>query len=222
MTPKEPQYQRCIELRDADGLTRLGLMSNQVWVDDPIRLVFVLSRYKFVAKMLAGLDRVLEIGCADAFGSRIVLQEVGALTVTDFDPLFIDDVVERMDNRWPMDARVHDILDAPIAEEFDAAYALDVIEHIQKADERRFVGNIAASLVAEGVCIIGAPSLQSQQFASPLSREGHVNCKEAGDLQSLLADFFRHVHVFSMNDEVVHTGFSKMAHYYLALCEGVR
>ncbi len=34
-----------------------------------------------------------------------------------------------------------------------------------------------------------------------------------------------YVFLFSMNDEVVHTGFSKMAHYLLALCvtpKGVR
>ena len=29
---------------------------------------------------------------------------------------------------------------------------------------------------------------------------------------------FHNVFLFSMNDEVVHTGFSPMAHYLLALC----
>lgn len=41
---REPQYQICVELRDRQGITRLGLMSNQGWHDDPRHLVFVLSR----------------------------------------------------------------------------------------------------------------------------------------------------------------------------------
>ena len=30
--------------------------------------------------------------------------------------------------------------------------------------------------------------------------------------------FFKHVFLFSMNDEVVHTGFEKMAHYLFVVC----
>jgi hypothetical protein len=34
--------------------------------------------------------------------------------------------------------------------------------------------------------------------------------------------YFQNVFVFSMNDEVVHTGFSPMAHYLFAMGVGVR
>jgi len=71
--PKEAQYQFLLEL-EKEGLEQLGLMSSQVWRDDPRRLLFVLARYKFVAKMFAGMKKVLEVGCADAFGTRIVRQ----------------------------------------------------------------------------------------------------------------------------------------------------
>ena len=92
---REPQYNRCLELRDTIGLTSLGLMTNQVWYDDPRRLTFLLARYKFVAKMLAGRRNVGEVGCGDAFGTRVVLQEVPDVTVYDFDPLFIEDIRAR-------------------------------------------------------------------------------------------------------------------------------
>jgi len=95
-----------------------------------------------------------------------------------------------------------------------------VIEHINKADEERFVANITASLESPGVLIIGMPSLQSQAHASPASQAGHVNCKDAKDLKALLLRFFQNVFIFSMNDEVVHTGFYPMAHYLFALCVG--
>jgi len=217
---REPQYQICLSIQDRQGLTPLGLMSNQTWHDDPKRLTFVLARYKFVAKMLSGKERVLEVGCADAFATRIVQQEVGQVTAIDFDPVFIEDVQQRMEDRWKFDAYVHDILEGPVPGSFDAAYCLDVLEHIQPADEHRFIANIVASLKPHGTLIVGSPSLQSQAYASPPSKAGHVNCKDAPQLKALMAEYFQHVFIFSMNDEMVHTGFYPMAHYLLAIgCE---
>ncbi|MBI2839846.1 MAG: class I SAM-dependent methyltransferase [Acidobacteria bacterium] len=210
---REPQYQNCIDIQDSVGLTRLGLMSNQTWYDDPKRLVFVMSRYKFVSRLLSGMKNVLEVGCADAFGTRIVLQEVAHVTAIDFDPVFVRDVMDRMDDRWRFDCRVHDILDGPLDGAFDGVYALDLLEHIPHAQEDRLLRNMVASLSATGVLVIGTPSIQSQAHASPQSRAGHVNCKDGKGLRELLATCFHNVFIFSMNDEVVHTGFHPMAHY---------
>lgn len=219
---REPQYDRCLEVDDLAGRARLGLMSNQVWHDDPRRLVFVLARYKFAAKMLSGLGRVLEVGCADAFATRIVAQEVGKVTAVDFDPVFIEDVRARTDPRWQIDCRIHDMLLGPIPEQFDGAYAIDVLEHIAPNLEDVFLGNIVASLASHGVLLVGIPSIHSQAYASPASRAGHVNCKDAEGLRSTMSRFFHNVFIFSMNDEVVHTGFAAMAHYLFALCCGLR
>ncbi|MEI6503352.1 MAG: class I SAM-dependent methyltransferase, partial [Armatimonadota bacterium] len=215
---REPQYQRCVELRDTEGLASLGLMSNQTWHDDPKRLVFMLARYKFVAKMMAGQGHVLEVGCADAFGTRIVQQEVGKLTAVDFDPVFVADAQSRLDPHWPFECFVHDLTAGPVPGQFEAAYSLDVLEHIAPEQDELFLANLVASLAPHGTLIIGTPSAQSQVHASPASREGHVNCKDAPALRELLGRFFHNVFIFSMNDEVVHTGFTPMANYLLALC----
>ena len=214
---REPQYERALELLRAKGRTPLGLMTNQAWHDDPKHLLFTLSRYKFVAKMLAEREHVLEVGCADAFGTRIVVQAVRRLTATDFDSTFVEDVLERMDERWSFECVQHDLLVGPVPGRYDAAYALDVIEHIPQQQELVFTGNIVESLTPHGVLILGSPSLESQAYASPPSKAGHVNCKDARGLRALMQQFFHNVFVFSMNDEVVHTGYSPMAHYLLAI-----
>ncbi len=214
---KEAQYQFLIEL-EKQGLEQLGLMSSQVWRDDPRRLLFVLARYKFVAKMFSGMNKVLEVGCADAFGTRVVRQEVPNVVATDFDPIFIQRNQQRVSPKWPITFKVHDMLAGPLAEGFDGAYAVDVLEHIPAADEDRFLGNIAASLNPQGVCLIGSPSLQSQEYASPPSEAGHVNCKDAPGMKATMSRHFHNVFIFSMNDEVVHTGFYPLAHYLWALC----
>jgi 2-polyprenyl-3-methyl-5-hydroxy-6-metoxy-1,4-benzoquinol methylase len=215
---REPQYNRCLEIKNKQGLTSLGLMTNQVWEDDPRRLTFLLSRYKFVSKMLTGKKFVGELGCGDAFGTRVVMQTVEKVVAYDFDPVFIADIKERRSERWPVEAYFHDILERRLPNVHDAIYSLDVIEHIQSVDENTYLAHLRDSLTDDGVLIIGTPSLESQAYASPPSKEGHVNCKSGNELQALLRNFFSNVFLFSMNDEVVHTGFSPMAHYLFAVC----
>ena len=73
-----------------------------------------------------------------------------------------------------------------------------------------------------GVCIVGSPNTTATPYASPVSLEGHINLKSAETMRATMSRRFENVFIFSMNDEVVHTGFSPMAHYLFALCSGVR
>lgn len=219
---KEVQYQVIVEAAEQRGVERFGLRSSESWHEDPKHLVFRLARYKFAAKMLAGRKHVLEVGCGDAFGTRIVQAEVGSLTAIDFDPVFIDDVNARMVPRWKFDALVHDMLSGPVPGSFDAVYSLDVLEHINANDEQLFLKNSFGNLDPNGAAIIGIPSLESQTYASPQSKIGHINCKSMPEFKALMQKYFHNVFMFSMNDEVVHTGHHKMAHYLFAVCAGRR
>ena len=214
---KEPQYNRQVILRNTLGASKLGLTTNQLWHDDPRHLLFVLARYKFVSKMLSGKKNVLEVGCGDAFGSRIVLQEIENLHAIDFDSTFVKDVNDRKEKKWEFKCTEHDMLSGPVTGHFDAAYSLDVLEHIKKEEEYQFLTNVVDSLEENGVLIIGTPSIQSQTYASPPSKEGHINCKSYHELKELIGCFFENVFLFSMNDEVVHTGFYPMAHYLFCI-----
>ncbi|HUQ69770.1 MAG TPA: class I SAM-dependent methyltransferase, partial [Planctomycetaceae bacterium] len=137
----------------------------------------------------------------------------------DFDPVFIADARERMRDRWAYDAQVVDVTKDPIpGGPYDGVYSLDVLEHLPADRDDLVIGKLCNALTADGVCLIGMPSLESQLYASPGSRAGHINCKTAPDLKALMQRHFHTVFMFSMNDEIVHTGFHKMAHYILALC----
>lgn len=214
----EEQYGEVIEAIRRRGLERLGYMTSWAWFDDPRRLTFTLARYKFVAKMLDGSDSVLEIGCGDGFGTRVVRQAVRSLVAIDFDSELLDSARSVASDKFPIDFRQHDMLSAPTNQQFSACYCLDVLEHILPADEDRFLSNVCGSLVSSGICIVGTPSLESQSYASKYSKLGHVNCKSQRDLGDLMRNYFHNVFMFSMNDEVVHTGYGAMSHYNIALC----
>ncbi len=218
---REHQYNRFIKSKPYFNHNKLGLSVDFAYENDPIRLTFSTSRYKFVSKMFKGFNNVLEIGCGDGFFSRIVKQNVKNLVATDFDDMFIENAKENYistKKKWRIQFKVLDILKEKFHSKFDGIYALDVFEHIKKNKERLFLKNISISLKKNGVLILGIPSLESQKYASKISKEGHVNCKSADEFSKILGKYFNNVFMFSMNDEVIHTGFGKMAHYLIAIC----
>jgi 2-polyprenyl-3-methyl-5-hydroxy-6-metoxy-1,4-benzoquinol methylase len=186
------------------------------WSHDPKHLCFSLSRYKFVSKMLEGMNSVLEIGAAEGFKSAIVSKVVNNLTLSDYTDTF------RKSYHGINEYIVHDFTKSKLYRQFDGIYALDVIEHIDKKYETKFLKNILHSLKKNGVLIFGCPSIESQKYASKISKMGHVNTKNKKKLKELLLKYFHCVFPFSMNDEVLHTGFDKMSHYILVCCTSKR
>ena len=215
---KEKQYSILYDVSKRCGVSKFGIMANESWNNDPKRTLFTLARYKFVSKMLSNKKLILEVGCADGFGTRIVKQHVDKLDAIDFDDLFIENAIKTNSDEWPITFFSHNILDAPINNNYDGIYALDVLEHIDKNDEETFIRNCIQSMNNNGILIIGMPSLESQKYASPQSKAGHVNCKSGNEFRETMENYFSNCFLFSMNDEVVHTGYNKMAHYLIAVC----
>jgi hypothetical protein len=190
---------------------QLGDMHAASFAADPKHLGFVLARYKFVARMLTGKARVLEIGCGDTTGARVVKPVVGKLIGIDRELYTPPLCIEAYD---------HDMLVGPFGHDYDAIYALDVLEHVSLAHEDTFLRHVTASLDAHGLFIVGTPSKESQAYASEISRAHHVNCKTEDELRTTLGRHFRNVLMFGMNDEILHTGFGPMCQYRLAICAG--
>lgn len=211
----EPQYQSYHDHQPEI----LGPMASQYWRDDPKLLGIHLARYKFVSKMLAGKEKVAEVGCGDGWFSRVVEREVEELHLYDFDKRFIDSIYERKGPK----AYVHNMLDGKLEYgQYDAIYSLDCLEHIAPNKQKKFISNICDSLLPDGCVIIGMPSLESQKYASPASKRGHVGCMSGGEMKAFMGNYFSNVFLFSMNDETIHTGFYPMAHYLIAVACNAR
>jgi cyclopropane fatty-acyl-phospholipid synthase-like methyltransferase len=194
----------------------LGPFTSYSWRNDPKHLCFRFSRYKFCSKLLAGKKKVLEVGCGDAFATPVVAQVVESVRCIDFEPLLYKDNKKRLKKFSNITFAVHDITKKPLNERFDAAFSLDVLEHIKPEDEHKFFENICKSLRQHGILIVGTPNITAEQYATKHNETGHINLKGWKDLQKLLSQYFYNEFLFSMNDEVVHTGYYPMAHYLFA------
>lgn len=198
------------EGEQCDG--HMGLMSSFRWKSDPKTVLFMLARYKWASRMLEGKHKVVEIGCGDAFGSRLVAESVGHLHCFDQDDLMIKSAAPHPKITYHAGRFVRGVSGYP----YDAAYALDVVEHMNDAEMHGLLF-VLHEAVNGGIVIIGSPSLESQRYASPLSKANHINCMTQPQLREAMLRHFKNVLMFSMNDEIVGTGFSPMSHYNIAV-----
>lgn len=196
---------------------QLGPSHAASFFKDAKHVGFMLARYHYVARLFYGRGRVLELGCGDGTGARVVAQAVGSVVGVDRHP-YDGGFPGRFEQR-----PLHVVWNKPPpGAPFDAAYALDVLEHIAPADEHEFFANVKMSLSMDGAFICGMPSLESQDYATQDSLREHVNCKTEGALRDLMMLHFRNVFMFGLNDMTLHCGFGPMCHYRLAVCAGKR
>lgn len=204
------------------GNVIMGDIASFNWMDDPKRLLFSLAKYKFISNFVEKDHHVLEIGCSDGFCSQIVAEKVKKYNGIDISKEAIDSANLYVQNiRSNMTFEEMDVFDKEIVQKlgvYDIVFSLDVLEHIEKKKEEIFIQNIVKLLNKNGIILIGMPSLQSQIYASDLSKIGHINCKDASELKNFLKKYFQYIYIFGVNDEMVHTGFEKLRHYNIALC----
>jgi 2-polyprenyl-3-methyl-5-hydroxy-6-metoxy-1,4-benzoquinol methylase len=201
---------------------RLGPWTSYSLMHDPKHMAFVLSRYKFCSKLLAGKERVLEVGCGDGFGAPIVAAEVGRLHCVDWEPRNIEGNRSRLSFLTNTSFELLDVSTNKPSGSYDGIFNIDVIEHLEPEYEIGFMDNITMVLDPHGLLIVGTPNESAAQYATHRSDHQHINLKSAKTLKSLMLRYFYNCLVFSMNDEVVHTGYFPMAHYLFAVGFGKR
>lgn len=181
-----------------------------------LRFLIRLSRYKFAAKMLKRTDTLLEIGCGSGLGSIFFGQFCRKVTGIDVKTTEIEEA-KSINKRDNVDFAVQDFFEFPSNKKYDAIAALDVIEHMSVKDGNKLIRHTLRHLYGNGMLIIGTPSIYSYPYQGKLSQVSHVKCYDQEELVNLVEQYFGRVLAFSMNDEVVHTGYPKMAWYYFII-----
>ncbi len=177
-----------------------------------------LARYKFVARMLSPDDEVVDLGCGKGYGSYFFSRYAKSVVGVDHSDDFAPRVLGAAGDKLRLVAG--DLLDLPAeisSRRFSAVVSLDVIEHFDKPDGERIVRWCAEHLADGGMLLLGTPSRFSQPFRSAHSRAQHIHEYEPDEIEALVKTCFRRTFLFSMNDEVVHTGFRKLAWFVFVI-----
>jgi len=183
--------------------------------NDPKRLGFVLSRYKFAAKMAAKGRRVLELGCSEGMGAPMIAEFARNYTGVDMDA----DAIRVAERNWAGERMrfVEDDFLGKVYGTFDAVVSFDVVEHVVPESESLFFDTVHRNLDDDGIAVIGTPNVAAAAHASEASAAGHVNLFSAERLKAAMQTLFHNTFIFCVNDEIVHTGFWPMAHYLIGV-----
>lgn len=204
------------KLIESEPELKLGRYASYWFYETPRRMLHSLSYYKFAAKMIGPKKSVVDIGCNEGLGTWVLAKECGFASGIDFDVEAIE-VASTNFQAENINFSIQDILKEPVVKKYDAAVSFDVIEHIYPENSNQFFKAIKDRLTDEGVCIMGTPSLISQQFASVIAKKGHVNVYSPERFEKEMREHFEFVFMFAANDELVHTGYLPLAHYLIAV-----
>jgi len=184
--------------------------------ENQLRLFIRLARYKFVARMIKKTDRLLEVGSGSGIGAMFLSQHCAHVTGIEIKTTEVDEA-RSVNQRSNVDFHVTDLFSLDAKPTYDAAIALDVIEHMPIEDGHELVATMTGHLKPTGMIVIGTPSIHSFPYQSPESQASHVKCYDQRELVELIDHYCGRTLPFSMNDELVHTGHPKMAWYYFVL-----
>ena len=187
------KWSRFIEKYGSNKRFNLGKSYSKILIDDPKLLSFVLSRYKFCSKLLEGKEKVLEVGCGESFGSPLIKKVVKELYCCDYYEPVLNENRERFKNFSDIKFLKHDFNKQPLKKNFDAAYLLDVFEHVSPAKSINFIKNITMSLKKKSILIIGVPNITAEQYASPASKYNHINLMTQKTMRKKIGKFFNHI-----------------------------
>lgn len=183
--------------------------------NDPKRLGFVLSRYKFAAKMACDAESVLELGCSEGIGATILAERAQKYVGVDLDLSAIKTAKGNL--HPPKFEFLYDDFMGKKYGKFKAVISLDVVEHILPEFEQLYFDTLLENLAEDGICVVGTPNITASAYASLASQLGHVNLYSQERLLAKLKEYFHQVFPFGMNDEIAHTGFGAMSHYILCV-----
>ncbi|MCP5468968.1 MAG: class I SAM-dependent methyltransferase [Chlamydiales bacterium] len=174
-----------------------------------------MSYYKFAAKMIGGKKRVLDVGCNEGLEPIFLAKECNYALGIDQDAEAISFAKQNFSGEL-IDFEKVDFLHSDMTGEWDAVTSFDLIGNIAPELAESFIGKIASFLKEDGVAVIGTPSKVSQE----LSSLEQPNLYDHERLEEEMQKHFRHVFMFAANDEVVHTGYMPLAHYFIVVACG--
>jgi len=176
-------------------------------------LLRTMARYKFVGNLI-GNKVVLDVGCGEGIGTWLLSKYSNAIHGIDTDKNAIDYANKNL--KGNISFQESDFLNSN-HNGYDVTVAIDIIEHIERRDEDKFMEKICSSIHEDGFCIIGTPNGNMKEYESPEAKAGHINMYNHQRLEELMKKYFHNVFIFGMNDEVVYTGFKPMCQYLMAI-----
>lgn len=194
-----------------------GKMGDQKWMlENPLMTTIKFSRFKFVSKLISKKDTLLDIGCGQGVSSVFFSDYCKYVYGVDLFSSFID---HNRKNIKFFKKNIFEIKQNNFKQKIDFITLIDFIEHFKKSEGSLILKRCSNLLKKKGgTLVVGTPSVYSSKYRSKRSKMQHIHEYDGMELKDLCSKYFDRTFLFSMNDELVHTGFYKLAWFNFVVC----
>ncbi len=194
-----------------------GKMGDQKWmIENPLMTTIKFSRFKFASKLISQNDTLLDIGCGQGLSSIFFSDYCKFVYGVD---LLSDFLNHDRKNIKFIKKSIFNIHKKNFNRKINIITLIDFIEHFKKSDGALILSKCSKLLDKKGgTLIIGTPSVYSSKYRSKRSKKQHIHEYDGMELKNLCSQYFSRTFLFSMNDELVHTGFYKLAWFNFVIC----
>ena len=194
-----------------------GKMGDQKWtLENPLMTTIKFSRFKFVSKLISKKDTLLDIGCGQGLSSIFFSDYCKYVYGVD---LLSDFLNHDRKNIKFIKKDIFNLKKNNFKHNIDLITLIDFIEHFNKSQGSLILNKCSKLLKKKGgTLIVGTPSVYSSKYRSKRSKIQHIHEYDGMELKDLCSKYFNRTFLFSMNDELVHTGFYKLAWFNFVIC----
>lgn len=200
-------------------IQKKNYMGQNKWtLENPLMTTIKYARYKFISKMITKNDVVLDVGCGTGVSSLFYAQNSKKVIGIDL----LSDLIE-VTNKKNLTLIKGDIFKTSIAllkkKKISFISCNDFIEHFSEKNGLKLIKKFSDLLPKKGgTLIIGTPSIYSKKFRAKHNKKQHLHEYDPIELKTKCLKYFPRVFLFSMNDEVINTGFHKLSWFTFAIC----
>ena len=196
------------------------LTFKKILAKNPLMATVKLARYKFVSKMLDKNDYVVDVGCGGGLSTFYYSNFCRKAVGIDNDARRIKEWKEFKNKKLDfVNLNALDI--SKLNFDVNCIINVDFIEHITK---RYYFYKKLQKISTKSknrrnkMLIIGTPSYYSKKYRAKHNLLHHKHEYKPDELYEICAKNFSRVFKFTMNDELVHTGFDKLGWFFFLIC----
>jgi SAM-dependent methyltransferase len=161
-----------------------GQQGGAIWWHSQVRYLF--------ARQLARGKRVLDIACANGFGTVVLAEVASEVAGADLSKEAVE-TARRLTARPNVRYELVTKPPFPFADgSFDLVVCLETIEHMHRHEQPAFVGELARLLSPEGVLVLSTPDKATERAHDLATKEPnpwHLHTPDGAELDALLASF---------------------------------
>lgn len=163
---------------------------------DPLLALEHYHRYLVASQVVHG-KRVLDVACGEGYGTAFLSLSAEAVLGVDKDEATITAARKRYASFTKAEFRQGECTKLDVKGSlFDAVVSFETIEHLNSAEQEKFLGAVSSALIAGGIFIVSTPNCEEYRDNRIDDNQFHKNELTIDAFDKLLKRFFPEVRLF--------------------------